>query len=102
LPNPFTIGFSIQVPNPQSGEASVHWQVLAPAIGDGPTQVCDVSIYAQIPYATTTKTMPLSELLSTDPQTFTYSDSIHFDQAVTGKPASIDYDWTYAITVQRI
>ena len=39
---------------------------------------------------------------STDPQTFTYSDSIHFDQDVTGKPASIDYDWTYSITVQRI
>jgi len=90
------------VPDPASGAASAHWQVLAPGIGDAATHVCDVFFSGQIPYAKTTQSVPLSKLMSPDPQTFTYSDSIHFDQDAAGQPASIDYDWTYSITVQRL
>jgi hypothetical protein len=102
LPNPFTIGFSMQVQDPGSGVAAAHWQVLAPGPGDGGNPVCDVSMHQQLPYDKTNQAIPLSKLLSTQPQTFTYGDSIHFDQDQNGNPASIDYDWTYTITVQRI
>jgi hypothetical protein len=102
LPGALTIGFSLQVPNPASGEAKAHWQVIAPGPGDAGNPVCNVSMYNYIPYDKTTVTVPLAKLLSTSPQTFTYSDSIHFDQDSAGRPASIDYDWTYSIKVQRI
>ena len=101
LPNPFTIGFEMHVPNPASGEVLAHWQVLAPGPGDAGNPVCDVSMYHHIPYEETAQTFPLSKLLAPGPQTFTFSKSIHFDQDEFGKPASIDYVWTYSITVER-
>jgi hypothetical protein len=101
MPNPTTIGFEIQVPDPAAGVAAAHWLVVAGGVGSGTSQACNVSIPAQIPYAKTAQTFPLAKLLSTDPQTFTYSDSVHFDHDMNGHPASIDIDWTYSITVQR-
>jgi hypothetical protein len=100
LPNPFTIGFDIQAPNPASGDATVHWQLIAPGVGDH-LQTCGVMIFASIPYDKSTYTMSLAKLLSTDPQTFTYNDSIHLDHDQLGKPASIDYNWSFTITLQR-
>jgi hypothetical protein len=102
LPNPFNIGFTIQVPKPESGQATVHWLVVVPGVGDPGKLPCGVGIAANIPYDKTTQAMPLARLLSTEPQTFTYSDSMHFDQDLIGRPASIDYDWSYTITVQRV
>ena len=102
LPNPFTIGFEMHVPNPASGEVLAHWQVLAPGPGDAGNPVCDVSMYRQIAHEERAQTFPLSKLLAPGPQTFTFSKSIHFDQDQRGNTASIDYDWTYSITVQRI
>jgi hypothetical protein len=100
LSGPFNIGFGIWVSKPTSVEASLRWMVSIPGIGDSiPT--CDVSILADIPYARTTQTVPLSKLLSTDPQTFIFSGSMHFDQDALGRPASIDFHWRYSITVQR-
>jgi hypothetical protein len=100
LPNPLTIGFSIQVANPVSGQANAHWQLFGTGVGDSiPT--CWVQIWSSIPYETSAQAIPLAKLLSTDPQTSTYSDSIHLDHDELGKPASIDYDWSFSITVQR-
>jgi len=101
LPNPFAVGFSVRVPDPASGEAIVHWQVHSPGIGDTATVKCDVAIYHHVPYDTTTRKVPLAQLLSSEPQTYSYGDSIHFDQDDQGHAASIDYDWTYTLTVQR-
>jgi hypothetical protein len=101
LPNPFNFGFTIQVPDPASGQAKIHWLVVVPGVGDIGKLPCGVGIANYIPYDKTTQSMPLARLMSTEPQTFTYVDSIHWDQDASGRPASIDYDWRYSITVQR-
>jgi hypothetical protein len=99
-PTSWNVGFSIVVPNPASGEAKVHWMLLAPGIVDQ-QGTCGVNFVGAVPYEKTTQTVPLAKLLATDPQTFAYSDSIHLDTDGLGKPASIDYDWSFSITVQR-
>src|SRR5262249_42602295 len=90
LSKPFNIGFNIWVTKPTSDQASLRWLVSIPGIGDT-ISTCDVSIFADIPYERTTQNVPLSKLFSTDPQTFTFGDSVHFDQGALGSPASIDY-----------
>jgi hypothetical protein len=102
LPGATTIGFHIQVPDPASGQANLQWQVNAPGAADASQDNCETSIQGYPPHDRTVQTAPLSQLLSTAPQTFTFTQSVHLDQDAFGKPASIDYDWTYTITVQRI
>ncbi|HEX6680497.1 MAG TPA: hypothetical protein VF063_07625, partial [Gaiellaceae bacterium] len=101
LPNTRATGFNIAVPDPKSGTATVHWLILSPGIG-GPTLPCDVMIWAPVPYDKSTVTVPMSTFLSKEPQTLTFSDSMHSDQDGLGKPASIDYTWSYSVTFQRI
>jgi hypothetical protein len=98
-PTRWNVGFSIAVPNPASGEAKLHWLLLAPGIVDQ-NGTCGVQFIGAVPYEKTTQTVPLARLLGTDPQTFAYSDSIHLDRDGLGKPVSIDYDWSFSITVQ--
>ena len=101
LPGPTTIGFEIQVPDPASGEAKLNWMVNAPGNADARDSSCNATILAHPPREKTVQTAPLSRLLSAEPQTYAFTQSVHLDQDGFGKPASIDYDWTYAITVQR-
>jgi hypothetical protein len=97
----FNIGFNIWVPTQGSGDATIHWMANVAGFTDH-LSTCGVSIYIPaISYDRTTLTIPTSKLLSTDPQTYTLSDSIHFDHDSSGTPASIDEDWSYSITVQR-
>ena len=100
LPNPITVGFDIWVQNRDASQARVHWMQFGYGVGDSiPT--CDVQIWANLPYDTSTQTVPLAKLLSTGQQTFTFGGSIHLDHDLLGKPASIDYRWSYSVTVER-
>jgi hypothetical protein len=97
-----TIGFDIQVPDPASGRANLQWLVNAPGVADPTQDNCNSAIIGSPPRDAMVQTAPLSQLLSTDPQTYTFTRSVHLDQNGFGGPASIDYDWTYSITVQRV
>ena len=101
LPNPMSVGFNIWVQDPQSGNAKLHWLVLNPGIGS-PQLPCGVMIWNYLPFETFDQTVPLSKLLSSEVQTYALSGKAHFDKDSNGKASSIDYDWTYSVTVQRI
>ena len=102
LPNPTTIGFYIQVPDPASGEANPPVAGDRPGVANPTDNNCNTTINGHPPNDKIVQTAPLSRLLSTGPQTYTFTQSVHLDQDSLGRPASIDYDWTYSITVQRI
>jgi hypothetical protein len=97
---PLAVSFNIWAPSLASGQATLDWVLLDPAVGS-PADPCDVSIAGQIPFDTRTQTVPLARLLSPDPQTFTLAGSSHLDHDNIGRPASIDYDWNLTLTVQR-
>jgi hypothetical protein len=97
-----TIGFDIQVPDPASGQANLEWLVNAPGVANPTQDDCNTTINGSPPDDKTVQTAPLSQLLSTDPQTYTFTQSVHLDQNPFSGPATVDYDWTYSITVQRI
>jgi hypothetical protein len=101
IPGASTIGFHIKVPDPASGAATLEWMVKPPGVADATEADCHTTIQAYPPYDKTVQSVPLPRLLSTDPQTYTFTQSVHLDQDAFGAPASIDYDWTYTITVQR-
>jgi hypothetical protein len=55
------------------------------------------------------QTVPLSRLMSAEPQTFTITGSTRQTAGstrqtadITGKRASIDYNWTMTITIPRM
>jgi hypothetical protein len=48
------------------------------------------------------QTVPLSRLMSAEPQTFTITGSTRQTADITGKRASIDYNWTMTITIPRM
>src|SRR3954454_8096606 len=101
MAGPMSVGFNIWVDDPRSGDAKIHWLVPNLEIG-GAQQTCGVMIWRPVPYETFDQHVPLSKLLSATPETFTLAGSVHYDVDSNGKPASIDYDWTYTLTVQRM
>jgi hypothetical protein len=101
LPGPSTIGFHIAVADPASGEAKLQWLVNAPGSSNPTDANCRTSFTAHPPREKTEQTEPLSRLLSTEPQTYEFTQAVHLDQDDLGTVAAIDYDWTYSITVQR-
>ena len=44
----------------------------------------------------------MERLTGTEPQTFSFEGSHHWDTDVYNRPAPIDYTWTFTITIQRV
>jgi hypothetical protein len=100
-PYPGDVGFTITAQDPASGQATLDWSLLDPAVGFHNDFSCYVVIEGHVPDEAESQTVPLAKLFSPDPQTFTFSGSLHLDHDITGRVASIDYDWNLSLTVQR-
>ena len=101
----WTTGFSIRAPSSQANEtATLNWAIPDPEIGyiDAGNDECYTSFAQFLSLSDEQTKVPLSKLLSSDPQTYTISGTRHWPTTSLGYPASIDYSWTYSITLQRI
>jgi hypothetical protein len=77
------------------------WFISDPEVGyiDDP---CNVHIWAPLPLGADQANVPTDTLTKPGPITLTFNASKHLDHDGLGTPASIDYSWTYSMTIQRV
>jgi hypothetical protein len=47
--------------------------------------------------------VPIAQLTSTQPQTYTFSGGpLHWSTDTLGQPISLNYHWQYTLTIQRV
>ena len=101
-----TIGFSITAASAAAATATLHWAVPDPEVGvaGGGSDPCNAPDLTQsIPYTQLDQTVPMAQLSSTQPQTYTFSGGPqHWSTDALGQPLSLNYQWQYTLTLQRV
>ena len=85
--------------------AKLTWSIPDPSIGfiDPDESSCLVfEFWKALPDADTTRTIPMSTLLSKNPITLQISGTDAWETDQPGDAAHLDYSWTFTIKVQRI
>ena len=99
-----TVGFSIRAPSANAdATATLTWSLPRPEIGwiDAGDDECNASFHQSVPFERQLVKVPLAQLLSPAPQTYTFGGTQHFTETSEGDAASFDYTWSYTITIQR-
>jgi hypothetical protein len=102
-----TIGFSIDS-QPESANVSVHWYIPPAEIGfvsggPDPDNRCFLfHLLFFLDEADQKAVYPLSTFTGTRPKTVTISGSKHFSKDFFGITQSLDYDWSYTLTLVRV
>ena len=100
------VGFSIRAYEPDAQTMGIHWTILDPSVGfiDADNSVCNFSeIWKGLEYEVGQQQVPLERLASTAPQTYTFTGGpMNWNATQIGTPASIGFDWSHTITVQRV
>lgn len=100
------VGFSIRAYEPDAQTMGIHWTILDPSVGfvDPDNSVCNFSeLWKGLDYDVGAQQVPLEKLASTAPQTYTFTGGpMHWNATQIGRPATIGFDWSHSITIQRV
>ena len=100
------IGFSI-APTFKDSSVKLVWGVQDPEVGfvsgggTDPFVFCLVNIAGSLQLSDVTQTVPLSRFTQDGPVTLTFSRQLHSGRTNLGRPASIDYSWSFTLTFRR-
>ncbi|HTE61229.1 MAG TPA: hypothetical protein VK631_12830 [Solirubrobacteraceae bacterium] len=98
------IGFTLDAPSPKADAATLSWLVADPGIGfvDYDDSVCNVQdIWHPLAREKTQQQVPLSWFAGTTPFILEFKGDDQFGEDQWGRPATLHYDWTYRMTIQR-
>ena len=99
------IGFSFDAPSKDAENATLTWALSSPSVGfvDATDEVCNVQeIWHGLSPGRNEQQVPLAKLAGTEPVTLTFTGDSQFGEDQYGKPATLAYDWTYSMVVQRV
>lgn len=100
------MGFSIRANSPDATTAKITWTIMDPSVGyfDADNSVCNfMEQWKGLDYEDQLQDVPLEKLASTAPQTYVFSGGPkHWNATQGGQAATIQFDWTHTVTVQRV
>lgn len=99
------IGASVSATSKDAETATLTWYIADPSIGffDAADAACNVSeVWHGLEPEKEKQQIPMKQLAGTDPVTLTYSGDSAYTADELGKPATLAFDWTYAMTIQRV
>jgi hypothetical protein len=99
------IGFEFEAPSPKAATAKLSWIVGDPSIGfvDYDDSVCNVQeIWHPLLREKTQQDVPLAWFAGTTPFILEFKGDDQFAEDQWGRPATLHYDWTYRMTIQRV
>lgn len=100
------IGFSVRADSADAKTATATWAVSNPSVGyfDADNSVCNFTeLWKGLEYETSQEQISMEKLADTAPQTYTFTGGPrHFDTTTSVRDATLDYDWSYTVTVQRV
>jgi hypothetical protein len=101
----WSIGFSIEAESKQAQNATLTWWIQDPTVGfiDFGDDVCNVSeIWHPLSLEQQKQTVPLAQFAGKAPFTLQFDGNAQFTEDSLGHPATLAYDWTYDMTLQRV
>jgi hypothetical protein len=101
----WALGFTLEAPSPKAELAKLTWGVPDPTIGfvDYDDSVCNVQdIWHPLLLEKTQQDVPLSWFAGTTPFLLEFKGDDQFAEDQWGRPATLHYDWTYRMTIQRV
>jgi hypothetical protein len=101
----WSIGFSIDAASKDAGTATLTWALSAPEIGfvDFTDDVCNVQdIWHPLTPGKNKQEVPLATFAGTDLFALTLKGNEQYSEDSYGRPATLAYDWTYVMTLQRV
>jgi hypothetical protein len=102
---PRELGFVLEAASPKAEKAKLDWFIANPEIGfvDYENSVCNVqNIWHGLADAKTEQEVPLELFAGTQPFLLEFKGDDQFTEDQWGRPATLNYDWTYRMTVQRV
>jgi hypothetical protein len=102
---PRELGFVLEADSPKAEKAKLRWFVANPSIGfvDYDDSVCTVQdIWHGLSDGKTTQQVPLELFAGTQPFLLEFKGDDQFTEDQWGRPATLNYDWTYRMTIQRV
>jgi len=99
------IGFSLDAASKDAENATLTWALDSPAVGfvDADDAVCNVQeIWHGLTPGKNEQQVPLAKLAGTEPVTLTFTGDSQFAEDQGGRPATLAYDWTYSMVIQRV
>lgn len=102
---PHQLGFSFEADSPKAAKAKLTWFVADPTIGfvDYQDSVCNVQdIWHPLSQAKLEQELPLEWFAGTQPLLLEFKGDDQFAEDQWGRPATLHYDWTYRMTIQRV
>jgi hypothetical protein len=99
------IGFTLDASSPKADAATLSWLVSDPGIGfvDYDDSVCNVQdIWHPLAREKTQQQVPLAWFAGTTPFILEFKGDDQFGEDQWGRDATLHYDWTYRMTIQRV
>jgi hypothetical protein len=101
----WSIGFGIDAESKKAQNATLTWWIQDPSVGfiDFGDDVCNVAeIWHPLASEQQKQTVPLAQFAGKAPFTLHFDGDTQFTEDSLGHPATLAYDWTYDITLQRV
>ncbi len=99
------IGFSLDATSKDAENATLTWAIPNPSVGfvDADDSVCNVGeIWDGLASEKEQQQVPLAKLAGTEPLTLTFTGDGAWAADAIGDPATLAYDWTYSMVIQRV
>jgi hypothetical protein len=101
----WSIGFGIDAESKKAQNATLTWWIQDPSVGfiDFGDDVCNVAeIWHPLASEQQKQTVALAQFAGKAPFTLHFDGDTQFTEDSLGHPATLAYDWTYDITLQRV
>jgi hypothetical protein len=102
---PRELGFVLEAESAKAKTAKLRWFIANPEIGfvDYDDSVCTVqNIWHGLSPGKTTQEVPMEWFAGTQPFLLEFKGDDQFVEDQWGRPATLNYDWTYRMTIQRV
>jgi hypothetical protein len=99
------LSFTFEAASPKAATAKLTWAIPNPSIGfvDYDDSVCNVQdIWHGLAPTKPEQEVPLAWFAGTTPFLLEFKGDDQFGEDQWGRPATLHYDWTYRMTIQRV